>query len=61
MIGGSKLISPDLPITKSTEDTLNKGAFAKTIAQYFFRLYSRLAYMENGVVEKHHGTRYYRR
>lgn len=40
MIGGSKLISPDLPITKSTEDTLNRGSFAKslakTISQYSF-------------------------
>lgn len=34
------MISPDLPITKSTEDTLNRGAFAKslakTISQYSF-------------------------
>jgi len=40
MIGGNKLISPDLPITKSTEDKLNRGAFAKslakTISQYSF-------------------------
>lgn len=40
MIGGSKLISPDLPITKSTEDTLNRGSLAKslakTISQYSF-------------------------
>lgn len=34
------MISPDLPITKSTEDTLNRGSFAKslakTISQYSF-------------------------
>ena len=40
MIGGNKLISPDLPITKSTEDKLNRGEFAKslakTISQYSF-------------------------
>lgn len=34
------MISPDLPITKSTEDKLNRGAFAKslakTISQYSF-------------------------
>lgn len=39
-IGGKKLISPDLPITKSTEDKLNRGVFAKslakTISQYSF-------------------------
>ena len=33
MIGGSKLIDSDLPITKSTEDTLNRGAFAKSLAK----------------------------
>lgn len=31
MIGSSKLISPDLPITKSTEDTLNRGSFAESL------------------------------
>ena len=40
MIGGNKLISPDLPIKKSAEDRLNRGAFAKslakTISQYSF-------------------------
>ena len=40
MIGGNKLISPDLPIKKSDEDRLNRGAFAKslakTISQYSF-------------------------
>lgn len=40
MIGGKRMISPDLPITKSTEDTLNRGSFAKslakTISQYSF-------------------------
>lgn len=34
------MISPDLPITKSSEDKLNRGTFAKslakTIAQYSF-------------------------
>ena len=34
------MISPDLPITKSTEDKLNRGEFAKslakTISQYSF-------------------------
>jgi hypothetical protein len=34
------MISPDLPITKTTEDTLNRGSFAKslakTISQYSF-------------------------
>ncbi len=33
MIGGSKLINSDLPITKSTEDTLNRCAFAKSLAK----------------------------
>ena len=33
MIGGYKLINSDLPITKSTEDTLNRGAFAKSLAK----------------------------
>lgn len=27
------MINPDLPITKSTEDTLNRGAFAKSLAK----------------------------
>lgn len=40
MMGGSRLISPDLPITKSAEDRLNRSAFAKslakTISQYSF-------------------------
>ena len=44
MIGGNKLISPDLPITKSTEDKLNRGEFAKslakTISQYSCLLYT---------------------
>lgn len=33
MTGGSKLISPDLPISKSIEDTLNRGSFAKNLAK----------------------------
>ena len=33
MIGGYKLINSDLPITKSTEDRLNRGAFAKSLAK----------------------------
>src|SRR5699024_5055002 len=32
-IGGNNLFSPDLPITKSTEDKLNRGAFAKSLAK----------------------------
>lgn len=40
MIGGNKLISPDLPINKSSEDKLNRSTFAnslaKTILQYSF-------------------------
>ena len=31
--GGERMISPDLPITKSTEDTLNRGSFAKSLAK----------------------------
>ena len=27
------MISPDLPITKSDEDILNRGSFAKSLAQ----------------------------
>ena len=27
------MLSPDLPITKSTEDTLNRGSFAKNLAK----------------------------
>ena len=31
------MLSPDLPITKSTEDALNRGAFAKSLAKTLLR------------------------
>ena len=55
MIGGNKLISPDLPIKKSAEDRLNRGAFAKslakTISQYSFP--SSFVFILKPIITKH--------